>query len=296
MSNQENRRSDNGRPARVLGTGFGFAEGPVFMQSGDIVVTSINQGRIYRVRSEGAEMIADVGGGPNGLTEGPGGRIYIAQNGGKSPGVPTPGVTGGIQVIDPDGGVRWLTTDPVSPNDLCFGPDGLLYFTDPTRQVSRPDRSDGRLWRVDVETGAAELLASVHWYPNGLGFGLEDDALYVANSRDCQIVRMPLEQSGLGKPEIVIQMERGAPDGFAFDIEGNIIIGAPTRDERPGTVQVWSPDGKLLDELHPGSSLKYTNVALSEDRMLIVTDADAGRVLAYDDWASVGLPLHPFRS
>jgi gluconolactonase len=198
-----------------------------------------------------------------------------------------------VQVVAPDGMVRWLTRDPIAPNDLCLGPDGLLYVTDPTR---RPSRDDGRLWRCDPETGEAEMLLSVPWYPNGIGFGPEDDALYVASTGEREIKRFPLLNGRLGRPEVVIRMERGHPDGFAFDADGNLIVCAVSMTEAPGELQTWSPNGRLLDVLRPGPGRRYTNAALSADRVLIVTDSDGGRVLAFDSWPTAGLPLHPFRA
>lgn len=280
---------------RALATGMGLTEGPVFRQAGDIVVTSIDQGRIYRISADGAEAIVDLQGGINGLTEGLAGILYGAQLGGHPPARPRRDLTGGLQLISRWGGLRWLTRDPISPNDLCFGPDGLLYATDPTRQ---PSRDDGRIWRCDVMTGETELLASVNWFPNGIAFGAENDALYVASTFTREIVRCPLVGSGLGKAEPVIRMSKGHPDGFAIDDQGSFIIGAIAVGDEPSEdagVQVWDTNGKQLDDLRPGTGRRYTNVALSGNRQLIVTDSDGGSVLACDDWPTAGLALHPFR-
>jgi gluconolactonase len=277
----------------TLAAGLGFTEGPVFRQADDIVVTSIDRGHLYRIPDGQAEIFAVTGGGPNGATEGRDGSIYVTQNGGRGPGWNRPATTGGIQAVRPDGRVVSLTQDLVSPNDLCFGPDGYLYATDPTR---RPERDDGRLWRIDVETGEAELLVSLGWYPNGIGFGLEDDALYVASTGDATIRRFPFAASRLGNPEVFLTMTSGHPDGFAFDVEGNLVIAAPGTGEGPGNVQVWSRDGQPLEVYRPGDSHYYTNVAISQDCRLIVTDSSAGRVLVADGWPHPGLALHPFRT
>lgn len=276
----------------VLASGVGFAEGPVFRGAGDVLVTSIDRGHLYRIVDGEASLFAVTGGGPNGATEGVDGSIYVAQNGGRAPAAPDPSTTGGVQRVGPSGRLEWVTRDPISPNDLCFGPDGYLYLTDPTR---RPQRDDGRLWRVDVATGDAELLVSVPWYPNGIGFGVEDDALYVASTGDATIRRFPVSASGLGKPEVFLKMDCCHPDGFAFDVEGNIVIAAPGTADSPGSVQVWSPEGRHLDLFQPGDGRYYTNLAISPERALVVTDSSHGRVLVVRDWPHRGLPLHPFR-
>jgi gluconolactonase len=276
-----------------LASGLGFTEGPVLLQDGGVVVTSIDTGAVYFVDRDGATSAVDVGGGPNGATEGPDGSIYIAQNGGYRYIERHPGWTGGVQAIRPDRTVDWITQDPISPNDLCFGPDGLLYLTDPTRPRSR---SDGRLWRVDVDAKEAELLTSTSWYPNGIAFGSEDDAVYVADTGGQSIVRMALTPTGLGKPEVAVQMQRGFPDGFAFDRDGNFVIAANSFDDAPGSVQTWDREGTLLDTIEPGPARFYTNLAIGEDGTVIVTDSENGAILIGEDaWPTPGMPLHPWR-
>jgi gluconolactonase len=278
----------------VLATGVGFCEGPVITRAGDVIVTSVDRGMLYKAKDGVATVFAQTRGGPNGAAEGVDGKIYVAQNSGNwRPGPFTPGMTGGVQVVSPDGTVEWLTQDLVYASDLCFGPDGYLYVTDPSR---RPSRNDGRLWRVNVATGEADLMLSVPYFPNGINFGVEDDAIYVASTRDSKIVRYPLGDGKLGEPETAVQMTDGHPDGFAFDADGNIVIAAIALDGGKGSVQTWDPNGKLLDVFYPGSHSFYTNVALSEDGILIVTDADeSGAVIEVSVWPAKGLALHPFR-
>jgi gluconolactonase len=281
---------------RVLARELGFTEGPVITQSGEFIVTSIDHGCLYRITEDGATVLAVTGGGPNGATEGsPEGQaptIFVSQNGGRRPGHKWPFVTGGIQIVRSGGRVNWLTQDPISPNDLCFGPDGLLYCTDPTRGRSESD--DGRLWRCDPTTGEAQLLCSLPWYPNGIGFGLEDDAVFVAATGQRRIWRFPMSESGLGQPEVFAELEYGLPDGFAFDAEGNLLLAAVGQDGRPGQIQTYDRDGQLTSSFEPGPHAKYTNLALGADGRMLVTDSEGGSALLFD-WPTPGLPLHPFR-
>lgn len=275
----------------VIASGVGFTEGPVFTQDGRIVFTSIDQGKVYQVENGETSVLALTGGGPNGATEGADGTIYIAQNGGRFPAHRWPGITGGVQAIHPGGRVSTVTGDPVHPNDLCFGPDGMLYVTDPSRN---PERNDGRLWRVDVATGETDFLGSTAWYPNGIGFRDGDDAVFVAQGAEGRILRIGFNAEGkLEKPELFVQLDHGRPDGFAWDTEGNLIIGCIT-GTAPGDLQVYDREGTLIDVVKPGSGQKYTNLALSSDKKLIVTDSDNGQVLQAD-WPHAGQALYPFR-
>ena len=282
---------------RVLGADLGFTEGPVITQAGEFLVTSIDRGCIYRLGPAGPSVFATTGGGPNGAVEGRAADgttlIYVAQNGGTRPAHRWPHVTGGIQVARSGGLVQWVTQDPVSPNDLCFGPDGLLYVTDPTR--GRPERDDGRLWRCDPGSGESELLCSLDWYPNGIAFGLEDDAIYVASTGQHVIWRIPLASTRVGRPEAFAHTGSRLPDGLCFDINGNLVVAAVGSDGNRGQIQTYDRNGSLLDAFEPGAGSKYTNVALSPSRTLLIADADKGQAIVVDDWPTAGLPLHPFR-
>jgi gluconolactonase len=284
----------------TLATGLGFTEGPVFRHSGGIVVTSMDRGHLYLVEPTGASVFAITGGTPNGATEGSDGAIYITQSPRRRRGL----ITGGIQVARPDDGsksvspystgavVDYITLDVISPNDLCFGPDGLLWVTDPTR---RPARDDSRIWRVDVELREAELVMSTGYYANGIAFGPEDDAVYVVSTGERRILRYPIVGSGVGKPETVVQMDHGHPDGFAFDIEGRIIVAVNGESGEQGDVQVWDSEGTLLEVIQPAEGRYFTNLAISPQGRMIVTHPDRGAVLE-TEWSCAGLALHPFRS
>ena len=68
---------------RVIATGLRFPEGPVAMQDGSIVLVEIERQTITRVHQDGrTEIVAQTGGGPNGLAVGPDGAFYVCNNGG----------------------------------------------------------------------------------------------------------------------------------------------------------------------------------------------------------------------
>lgn len=279
---------------RVVATDVGFSEGPLYTPAGDTYFTSISHGRLYRLIDGGAEVAADLGGGANGATLAADGSIYVAQNGARwSTTGPRWGrdSIGGVQVARPDGSFDWVHRDPIAPNDLCFGPDGLLYVTDPTRA---PRGADGRLWRVDVGTCEAELLTSTAYFPNGIGFGV-DDTLYVASTYDSRIVAYDVDDGRLVNERTAVQMDSGHPDGFTFDTDGNLIVCAIDLGTAPGAIQTWTVTGEKLDQYVPGDNPKYTNVVLDDAGKMTICDSEGGAVLVVDDWGAAGLPLHPYR-
>jgi len=105
---------------RDVASGLAFPEGPVWMPDGSIVLVEIRAGRVTRVAPDGAKTtIATPGGGPNGAAIGPDGKLYVCNN----------------------GGFEW--------HDLA----GLVL---PGDQPS--DYSGGRIERIDLATGAVEVL------------------------------------------------------------------------------------------------------------------------------------------
>lgn len=275
---------------RTLANDLGFTEGPVVAPDGTVFITSLSLGKVFRIDTDGSTHLhADTGGGANGATIDAAGALYIAQTGGRmarnGPAYP-PTAVGGIQRIDPDGTIDWLTRDPVSPNDLCFGPDGWLYYTDPTRAEGT---RDARLWRTDPADGRTELLTSVTWWANGLAFD-GADTLFVASTYDGRILRT----DDLGANfEVAMQLPDGRPDGFAFDANGYLVIAVLGLDE-PASIQTWSPDGTFVSRIEVSSSSMITNVAFTPDSDLIVADSSAGSAVLIEGFGT-GMPLHPFR-
>src|SRR4051812_38498906 len=106
--------------AREIAGGLMFPEGPIAMPDGSIIAVEI-MGNLVRVTPDGRrQVIAELGGGPNGAAIGPDGKAYVCNN----------------------GGFNWLTAD-----------DGYM------RPHGRADSYDGgRIERVDLETGKAEAL------------------------------------------------------------------------------------------------------------------------------------------
>jgi sugar lactone lactonase YvrE len=91
--------------------GLQFPEGPVAMADGSVVVVEIRRGTLTRVSPDGrSEIVAELGGGPNGAAIGPDGAMYVCNNGNawewqpgerSLPAGPVPDYRGGsIQRVD----------------------------------------------------------------------------------------------------------------------------------------------------------------------------------------------------
>ena len=274
---------------RVIGTKLGFTEGPVWTSDGRLLVTSISHGCIYEV---GAKVVAQTGGGPNGLTEGEGGVFYVAQNGGifgMGERAPAPAAPGIQRVVG--GEVTHIAEGLDAPNDLCFGPDGRLYFTDPRGPATGENTSPGRLYAMEIE-GTPQLLAEGPAFINGLAFGPDPSELYVAETFRQRVLLYRVRGSALSEPQEFCRTEPGLPDGLCFDEQGMLYVAATLAHE----VQVFAGDGRRVESYPCGENSMPTNCCFGgpQGKTLFVTDSAGGRVLAFDLDVR-GLPLYPFR-
>ena len=207
----------------VIADGLQFPEGPVWRQ-GELVFTEIEGGLLSRwTPGGGVTPFATTGGGPNGAAAGPDGALYVTQNGGMTR---EARVTAGIVRIAADGEVDLVVTSVAGcpldgPNDLAFGPDGRLYFTDP-RGAPDPARNDlpGRLFAVDLDSGDGDLVVELGpVFPNGIAF-LADGTLLWTESFTRRVMALVD-----GRPELLVELpERHPPDGMCVGADGLLYV------------------------------------------------------------------------
>jgi gluconolactonase len=299
VASSEQRREDepmDWKP-QVLADGLEFPEGPVSMGGGVVVFTQIRGARLSRYADGRVETIAQTGGGANGATLGSDGAFYVANNGGLSAGpggvsLSDDAIPGRIQRVTPDGrlsdvAVNLPGTPPHRPNDLCFGPDGLLYFTDPRNWEDLANLKPGRVNRTDLE-GNVEQLAEVARFPNGIGFG-PDNRLYVAETITQQVLVYDWSPEGLGPASVFCSLSAGFPDGFCFTANGDLIVCGSLGD----VIGVFGRDGQLKDQFKTPQHAEPTNCCIG-DGYLYTTYSGTGQLVAFKcDWEP--LPLYPER-
>ena len=66
----------------VIAQGLQFPEGPIAMNDGSVILVEIARGTLTRAWNGRTEVIAHLGGGPNGAAIGPDGAVYVCNNGG----------------------------------------------------------------------------------------------------------------------------------------------------------------------------------------------------------------------
>src|SRR5216683_6261611 len=227
----------------LLASGLGFPEGPVVMPDGRIVFCDGNVGELLVYQGGTISTFARTGGSPWGTVLGSDGAIYVTQ-GGNVPGSGDTSTVSGIQRVRADGTVELLYSEVddrtlFGPNDLAFGPDGRLWFTDSGSEFDdRFDvRSPGRLFAITPE-GGQMILELPDVYPNGIAFDAEG-RLYWTESMAHRVCR--LEN---GAPTVFCQLSDDyVPDGMAFAADGRAFVCTTISQG----VTVISADGKVLD-------------------------------------------------
>ena len=265
----------------IIASGLRFPEGPVW-RDGTLAFTEIMGGVVSVWHpDDGVSVLATTGGGPNGAASGPDGALYVTQNGGMN-GTRVPA---GIQRISPDGQVELVITtvdglELDGPNDLAFGPDGRLWFTDP-RGAPDPssNQSPGRLFAVGIEGGDGELIAEVGpVFPNGIAFTADGTLLWTESFTRRVMALVD------GRPEPVIELpERHMPDGLCVGADGRLYV-ASTYSHAVSVVE----DGTIVDTLRCGDGM-VTNCCFG-DTDLYVTESRRGTVWRFP-LGRPGLPL-----
>lgn len=299
---------------RVAAEGLRFPEGPVVLPDGSVVVVEIESGHLVRVGLDGRkEVVADVGGGPNGAAMGPAGQIYVCNNGGFNwighddgflrPHGRADGYAGhGIQRVDLASGKVEMLYDNCNgvplfgPNDIVFdGKDGF-WFTDHGKSYDRiMDR--GALYYARTDGSLIKEAAFSVITANGVGLSPDGRTVYATETETGRLWAWPIVGEGeLAKepwPSPAGGRFVGGATGYqrfdslAVEADGNICVASLVA----GGISVFAPEGGLV-EFWEAPEPYSTNIAFGgEDmRTAYITLSGYGQLVAVD-WPRAGLKL-----
>lgn len=255
-----------------------FLEGPVFDGAGNLYVTDIPFGRIFRIDPQGEwELVAQWDGEPNGMKFLNATELLVTD------------YRNGLMLVDSRSGTvcpylsRRNTEGFKGLNDLTFDSQGHLYFTD-QGQTGLHDPS-GRVYRLSP-SGRLDLLLSNVPSPNGIVLSLDEKFLFVAATRGNCVWRMPLlADGGVSKTgQFFTSYGPSGPDGLTIDAAGNLLVA------NPGLAYVWVLNHRAepVQVLRADTGPSLTNLAFGgpERKTLYCTESTSGSIL----FASMDIP------
>lgn len=248
-----------------------FLEGPVFDDAGNLFVTDIPFGRVFRIDPQGSwELVAEWEGEPNGMKFFAPGQLMVTD------------YRNGLMLLDVERGTvkpyleRRNSERFKGVNDLAFDSAGNLYFTD-QGQTGLHDPT-GRVYRLCTD-GRLDLLLSNVPSPNGIVLSDDERFLFVAATRGNCVWRMPLLPDGsVSKAgQFFTSYGPSGPDGLAMDKGGRLLVA------NPGLGYVWVLNRWAEPEvvLRGPRGASITNLAFGGEgrRTLFCTDSTNGDVL-----------------
>lgn len=276
------RRSDWADANRVGLPTDSFLEGPLFDAQGNLYLTDIPFGRIFRITPDGAwDLIAEYDGEPNGMKWLNPRELLIAD------------YKNGLMTCDiVDGTVRSFLARRNSErfkgvNDLIFDRAGNLYFSD-QGQTGLHDPT-GRLYRLRPTGQLDQLLNNVP-SPNGVALSADERVLFLAVTRGNAVWRVPLLEDGSVSKVSAFFTSYGpsGPDGLAMDASGRLIVANPGL----GYAWVLNQRAEPIQVIRSPLGTSLTNLAFGgpEGRTLYCTESSSGSVLRVE-LDSPGLPL-----
>jgi gluconolactonase len=299
----------------LVADGLRFPEGPVALPDGSIVLVEIEPGRITRIHPDGRrQLVAEPGGGPNGLAMGPDGKLYCCNNGGfdwlESNGLLAPhGIAadysgGRIERIDLDTGaveVLYRSGDHGvtlrGPNDIVFDAHGGFWFTDHGKidYAARCHDIVGIFYAKTDGSFIEEVIFPSN-NPNGIGLSPDGSVLYAAETYTCRLMRFNITtpgkvagDAGPGGPGIPLYRPAGYKffDSLGMEANGNICVATIGESG----ISVIAPTGELV-EFVATPDIFTTNICFGGEDMrdAYITLSGTGK-LVKTRWARPGLRL-----
>ncbi|MBN1950240.1 MAG: SMP-30/gluconolactonase/LRE family protein [Bacteroidales bacterium] len=259
-----------GSKIQILGEGFNWSEGPVWIETGGYLLFSdVPENTIYKwkegeginvyLKPSGATGLQEnsSGEGSNGLMLDGNGNLLLCQHGDRriaqmntTPDNPKPQY---VTLADNYQGKKFN-----SPNDLAVYKDGSIYFTDPPYGLPNWENSplaelDFRgVFRVDTK-GLVSLLTDKLSLPNGIAFSPDYSICYVnvSDPSNPVIMAYPVKEDGtFGEGSVLFDTKPimvdgpGLPDGLRVHPSGVLFSSGP------GGILLISPEGKHLGTIN----------------------------------------------
>jgi gluconolactonase len=265
-----------------------FLEGPSFDRAGNLYVTDIPYGRIFRI-SPALEwtLVAEYDGWPNGIAIHCDGSLWITDYRRGLLRVDLSSRDDANADLSSRADASPMVRDPIpilghrnsesfkGLNDLTFDIAGNCYFTD-QGQTGLHDPS-GRVYRLRT-TGQLETLIAGIPSPNGVALDTSGKVLLVAVTRANQVWRGPLLPDGSVTKVGAFRTFFGAsgPDGLAVDVENRLVVAHASL----GGAFLLNARGEITHFIRSPAGSTVTNVAYRPGTStLVMTESETGTIL-----------------
>jgi gluconolactonase len=275
----------------VIAEGFDWSEGPVWVDQYKMLLFSdVPKNTVHKWTEEkGLETYLTPAGftgtttlskepGSNGLTLNHNGKLVLCQHGDRRVAMmdapldaPKPNFT---SIADNYQGKRFD-----SPNDVVFRSNGDVFFTDPPYGLPNQEKDSTKAAPYQgvykVSNGTVTLLVDSLTKPNGIAFLPGEKTFIVANSDPAKAIWYAFdlnENDSISNARIFhnatafTSTEKGLPDGFKVDKQGNIFATGP------GGIWIFDKDGKVLGKIKITEAT--SNCALADDDKTLYVTAD----------------------
>lgn len=280
---------DPGAVLEVLGEGYDWSEGPVWIESQKMLLFSdVPKNTVYKwTEDDGVKLFLKPSGytgnassnsaeeGSNGLAVDAQGRLVLCQHGDRRLArmdAPLNAPRPMFSVLADNYEGKKLN----SPNDVVIRGNGDLFFTDPPYGMPKGVPQETPFQGVyKVSGGRVTLLIDSITRPNGIAFMPGEKTLIIANSDSLKAVWYAYDLTdddsvASGRVFYAVsaadQAERGNPDGLKIDRNGNVFASGP------GGIWIFDRNAKVLGRIKiPGAT---ANCAFSEDQKTLFITAD----------------------
>ena len=258
----------------LVGTGFGFTEGPVWLDPADaarnglgeragLLVSDLDGDAQWFGAADGLHLVRRPSGVANGSALDADGRIVSCEHRGRRLARLVDGEW--TTIVDSVDGARLN-----SPNDVCRRADGTLLFTDPPYGIEPHEREldvDGLYALPPAADGgrpAPVLLDASMARPNGVAVDRDGRSIWVADTEAGTVTRhAPIgDDPDRATRFEVVERHHGfeRPDGLCVDADGQLLVavvggvavlddGSATLaiaiDERPANLCLGGGDDEL---------------------------------------------------
>ncbi len=152
-----------------------------------------------------------------------------------------------VLAVDPASGassVFMTVTGAAGLNDLTFDHDGTVYVSASFQGIVWKTTHAGGAGTIWVQDPLLQPNGVPPFGANGLRFNRAETAMFVANTADDTVVRIPVAGGAAGAPSVFVNSINGA-DGLVIDGDDNLWVAANQADE----IVVVDPGGKAIAKL-----------------------------------------------